>query len=347
AAALGVLATTACGGSTPASAPGNTAGASNQQAPAGSGQTVTVVIGKAVDTIGFSVVDVALAEHYFQEQGIQVKEELLGGSTQANAAMQGGSIQFACESSSALMLANEKGMGLMAVDSLDYGVPMQLVASNQWIAAHHISPSQPLNDRLKALKGMTYGGVSNTDIGYMKLLVSQAGLTDKDYKIEHLQSQAELAVALSNGRIDAFMGSPPSSLQVLQQGKAQVVVNGKDIPEWRDAAYDILVTTQGYAQQHPDIVKKVATAIAKADNFMREHPDETLAIEQQHFPKISADVLKQSLQLATFAKDGQQSQQQWENAVHIMKGSGLVTGNITIQEGKDWTNQFIDTKQLQ
>ncbi|MCL6593254.1 MAG: ABC transporter substrate-binding protein [Alicyclobacillus sp.] len=242
---MSLLGLTACG--TTSSAPkeivGNATGQAAASVAAGSNSNVSVVIGKAVDTIGFSVVDVALAEHFFEQQGVSVHEELLGGSSQANAALVGGSLQFVCESSLAMALAKQKGIPLLAVDSLDYGVPMQLVASQQWIASHHITATQPLQQRIQALKGMIFGTVSNTDIGYMRLLAKQAGLSDHDFKTEHLQSEAEKAAALSNDRIDAFMGSPPSSLLVLEQGKAQVIVNGKEIPEWRDSTYDILVTT--------------------------------------------------------------------------------------------------------
>ena len=39
----------------------------------------SVTIGKAIDTIPFTVVDVALAEGYFTQNGINVKEELVQG----------------------------------------------------------------------------------------------------------------------------------------------------------------------------------------------------------------------------------------------------------------------------
>ena len=104
-----------------------------------SAQTLpTVTIGKAVDTIPFTVVDVALAEGYFTQNGVDVKEELVQGSSAANAAMVGGSLQFACEAADPLMLARSHGVPIMAVDALDDGVTLQLVVSNQWLAKHPI-----------------------------------------------------------------------------------------------------------------------------------------------------------------------------------------------------------------
>src|SRR5689334_22744082 len=79
-----------------------------------SGGLRTVIIGKAVDTIGFSTVDVASAMGYFKDAGVNVATKLLQGSSQTNAALQGGSIQFATLSSTALLLAASQGVRLQA-----------------------------------------------------------------------------------------------------------------------------------------------------------------------------------------------------------------------------------------
>ncbi|MCL6593255.1 MAG: hypothetical protein K6T31_04700 [Alicyclobacillus sp.] len=71
-----------------------------------------------------------------------------------------------------------------------------------------------------------------------------------------------------------------------------------------------------------------------------------MAIEQKHFSKISQTVLKESLDLASFSVDGQQSKTQWDHALQIMKDSGSLTGDVQLVEGKDWTNEFIDKQAL-
>ncbi|WOP19714.1 ABC transporter substrate-binding protein [Raineyella sp. LH-20] len=93
-------------------------------------ETPSVTIGKAVDTIGFSAIDVAQEMGYFEDAGVTVKSQLLEGSSQTTAALQSHSIQFATLSSSALLLASSKGVHLQAICSLDHGVSVQIVAAS-------------------------------------------------------------------------------------------------------------------------------------------------------------------------------------------------------------------------
>ena len=135
-------------------------------------------------------------------------------------------------------------------------------------------------------------------------------------------------------------------MQLTQQGYAKDFVDRKDVPQFNNVAYDILTTTSSYAEQHPQITKEVATAIAQALNFMRDHPDQTLVIEQKHFPKLSKTVLQQSLQFIPFAKDGMQSQKGWDSAVALAQQTGLIQGITSAPEGVYWTNKYIDRSKL-
>src|SRR6478609_2098883 len=86
-AACGSAGTGSGGGQAPA------AGSSNGSAPSG-GNLSSVTIGKAVDTIGFTTVDVAQANGYFAKEGVKTSSELLSGSSTAFAALQSGSVNF-------------------------------------------------------------------------------------------------------------------------------------------------------------------------------------------------------------------------------------------------------------
>ncbi len=141
-----------------------------------SGGLPTVIIGKAVDTIGFSTVDVAQAMGYFKDAGVNVQTKLLQGSSQTNAALQGGSIQFATLSSTALLLAASHGVKLQAVTSLDYGVSVQVVVNNSWAQSHHIDASQPLKQRMQGLAGAKDAAISSTGESVLALMLNRNGV---------------------------------------------------------------------------------------------------------------------------------------------------------------------------
>lgn len=333
---------TACGG-------GGTHSASATASGSGASKgTTQVTIGKAVDTIGFTTVDVAQAKGYFAKEGISAKSELLGGSSTAFAALQSGSVQFVTASSTALLSARAKGVPLEAVASLDYGVSLQLIVSNAWIKAHSLSSSQPLGTVMKGLVGSTLGVVSTTDLTYNHYLMKQAGVDPNQFKVIHLKTQAAALAALQHGQINAFLLSPPNSYLAEAQGDAQIVATLHSVPLLSKMTYDILVVDSDYAKSHPDVVKSVATAVAMSDQVMAKDPHSVLDIENKHYPSMSDDVLLKSLQYVTFSPDGTMTQDGWQNA----KDESLQTGVSSVSSvdvtpgGGTWTNDFIKLSDL-
>jgi NitT/TauT family transport system substrate-binding protein len=304
--------------------------------------TPTVVLGKAVDTVGFSAVDVAIAKGYFADAGVNVKTELLQGSSQTNAALQGGSIQFATLSSSALLLAASKGVKLQAVASLDYGASLQFVVSKGWAASHHISPTQPLKQRMQGLRGAEDAAISSTGTQFLKMLLSMEGVSPTSMKYVTVGSDAAGATALQHGTLQVFVGSPPSSYFIARQSGAEILASGTEIPQWKGMAYDLLTTTPDYATQNPKTTRAVATALARAENLMRTDPQAVLALEQQHFPSYSKADLLQSLKSVQWAPDGQFTQTMWNDALAVSKATGQLGTGVDVTEGSLWTNKYID-----
>ncbi|HVA15006.1 MAG TPA: ABC transporter substrate-binding protein [Stellaceae bacterium] len=307
----------------------------------------TVTIGKAVDTIPFTVVDVALAEGYFKQNGVDVEEELVHGSSAANAAMIGGSLQFACEAANPLMLARSHGVPIMSVDAVDDGVGLQVLVSTEWLAKHPISADATFKQRMADLNGAILAEVGTTEQSFFGLLRGWAGLPPSSgYKVEKIDSLAAISLAIQKGIVDISIQSPPHSFQLTQQGYAKDFADRRNVKQFNNVAYDILTTTPAYAQAHPQITTDVATSIAQALNFMRNHPKQTLALEEKHFATLSAAVLQESLEFIPFAKDGMQSRKGWENAVELAQQTGLIKDVKSTPEGVYWTNKYIDRSKL-
>ncbi|MFI6345532.1 ABC transporter substrate-binding protein [Streptomyces sp. NPDC050560] len=311
---------------------------------AGSGGVPTVTIGKAVDTVGFSAVDVAIEKGYFKDAGVQVKTQLLQGSSQTNAALQGGSVQFATLSSNALLLASSQGVKLQAVTSLDYGASVQFVVSKDWMAKHHITTDQPLKQRIRGLKGAQDAAISSTGIQFLKLLLTESGVPTSAVKYVTVGSDAAGATALQHGTLQIFVGSPPSSYYIARKADATVLASGSEVPEWKDMAYDLLITTPKYAQGNTKTTKAVATALARAENLMRRDPRSVLALEAKHFPTYSEDDLLKALKNVQWTPDGLFTRKMWDDALAVTKATGTLgdSGSLDMSENGLWTNKYID-----
>jgi NitT/TauT family transport system substrate-binding protein len=307
-----------------------------------------VTIGKAVDTVGFTTVDVAQQKGYFADEGVTAKQELLGGSSTAFAALQSGSVQFVTASSTALLSARTKRVPLQAVASLDYGVSLQLAASRKWIAAHHLSPQQPLKTVMRGLVGATLGVVSTTDLTYYHYLMNQAGVSQDQFKTIMIKTQSAALAAVQHGQVDAILLSPPNSYFAQAQGQAEIIATLHSVPLLKNMTYDVLVVSSRFAKAHPEVVKKVATALARSDNTMAHDPRSVLDVERDHYPDMSDDVLLQSLKYVTFAPDGRMTAKGWQEVSEEAEGSGVPnTSSVDLKENQGtWSNDYIDTDRL-
>jgi NitT/TauT family transport system substrate-binding protein len=323
---------TACGGGSSAAAAGGAGG-----------DVPTVTIGKAVDTIGFSAVDVAQQMGYFKDAGVNVKTTLLHGSSQAAAALQGGSIQFATLSSTSLLLAASQGVKLQAVTSLDYGVSVQIVATKDWATKQGITPTQPLAQRMKGLEGAKDAAISSTGTSVLKLTMQQNGADPSKVDFVTVGSDAAGSAALGHGTLQVFVGSPPSSYYMADKANSVIIANATEVPAMKDMAYDILITDPSWASSNAKAATAVATALTRAENLMATDPDKVIALEQKHFPSYSKDELMQSLKQVQWTKDGTFTQQMWDDAVTVSQQMGQLKGSVDTQENGLWTNKYIDT----
>jgi NitT/TauT family transport system substrate-binding protein len=305
----------------------------------------SAIIGNPVDNSTQAPLHVAADNGYFDATGIKVEQKVLGGSSQTNAALVGGSIQFATTSTIAFLLARKSGVPLYAVESILSGAQMQVVVSNSWAQSHNLSPDQPLETRIKGLQGAQFGSIGSSDRGYLQWLLAKGGLAPDAARLVTMQSATDLTTALTNSTINAFITSPPNSYVSEEKAQGKVLIEA--VPPWDNVEYFVVVTTADYAKQHPDTVKAVATAVAKGNNQIIKHLDDAVAIERKHFPNFSEDTMRRSMASLKFSPDGLQSASQWTGASTLFKQTGLVDDLIEAREGTDWSNQFVDKARAQ
>jgi NitT/TauT family transport system substrate-binding protein len=315
----------------------------------GAGKTLTTVsLGKAVDSVGYMPIDIAIAKGYFKDEGVEVKSSVLAGSAVVYSALQSGSIQFGTASAPAMLPAAAKGVPLYSVLSLDYGNPLQLLVSKSWATAHNMTAdNQQATTIMQSLKGAKLASISISNQQAYSYLEQEAGTKPGDYKVITVSSVNAVLAGLQHGQFDAFAVPPPTSIQAQAQGIGIVMPSLKSIPEQANSMFDILTTTQAYAKANPKVVTAVATAIARAENDMINDPESVMPIIQKHFPTLSKKVLQDSVKYLTFAKDGLQTQARWESANGLLAKTGgqPTTLNLTAT-GTVWTNKFVDKSRL-
>jgi NitT/TauT family transport system substrate-binding protein len=345
-AACGGASTPAAGTTTPAAAHTSAAGSASSAPAASSGKAAapsslgTVTVGKAGNTLGATLIDLAKAKGFFAQRGIKVKDAVLHGSTSVIAALNGGSVQFGFIAASPLLLARQKGFKVITVAEATHGTPLQLVASKSLVTKNGLTASSPLKQRVEALNGGVMGNSGPTDEGAFKLLFKTVGVSPK-VRFVHIAGQSEALAAMKNGELQAFFQSPPSSVEAVASGIAVDLVRGDEVPGWSNPVFQILVASAPWAQAHPAQARAVASAVGEAAGFMVAHPNQALAFEEHYFPTLKPQVLKASLAIMHFTPGGTMTAAQWAAARNIAVGEGFLPASVKVAEGTDWTNQYL------
>ncbi len=224
----------------------------------------------------------------------------------------------------------------------------RVVVSSAVIRKTGVTPQSPLNDRIKALKGLTIGisrpGGQN-DL-YVRWLLKQAGLNpDADANFVTIGGGAALLGALESGQIDAYMAAPPTPLIAEKDGTGTILINGApgDVPQFEDFSYSSMAVSKTWAEAHPRVVEGYSRALDKAYAFLFQHTDEAVQIlHSKYFPDTPVDTLTLSVKAALedVKPDGKISEEAIKNQASVLEDIGAIDRMPDTTEGVLWTNQW-------
>lgn len=212
---VGLLSACGQGAKAPSPSPASSSAVRAASAP------TPVVIGKALNTLTLTIANIAEAEGYFKDAGLAVKLITFNGSSQANAALIGGSTQFTMANVIPFELARQQGVPIEAVELIDRGLTQQLIVSKRWLSAHPVPPNASIATRIADLRGSTFAQIGPTDLAEFRLMLTAAHLSPNAVQVVQLGSGPEAAATMAHGRIDEFQQSPPTSLEVVARGMAR------------------------------------------------------------------------------------------------------------------------------
>lgn len=327
AAVLGATVLTACGSGSSAS----------------SGGTTTVTIGVAGNIFDMPI-RVADANGYFNKQGIKVKYVTLTAAT-GPSALQSGSVQFLNDSPTGFLSAVDKGIPETAIATDGGGNPLGLIVSTKFAEAHGLTAATPAAQVAKALDGSTGGTSSANTKGEASIFLKANGVDPGKVKWVSLPSPAADKAALKSDQIDWFITSQPSPLEIQDSGDGVVVADSAKVPLWSaaQAGYgQLVVSSKSYLARHPDIARKVATAVQQATAYMNAHLDspEVQNVARNALPGVPAPVLKAALTQVEWPTSGEMKLSVWTTTLTFINSLGALTAPAHVSSD-DWTNTYL------
>ncbi|MFD1210832.1 ABC transporter substrate-binding protein [Arthrobacter sp. GCM10027362] len=238
-----------------------------------------VRVGLAIPTFNTALINYVIQEDIDAEHGLDMVPTMGGaGSTNLVAALRSGSFDVVGIGTATLVDANAEGANLVVVGGTG-GLINNIVLNSKVAEGLGVSPEAPVEERIKALRGLTIatsppGSSSNSTLRY---LVKQYGLDpDKDLSIVPVNDPSAIVAGIRRGQFDgSFFGVGIADVNIADgSGELWVSLPRGDIESFKDLVGVVLVTTRDYLEKNPDAVAAFHASLADAQRRVEENPDQ-------------------------------------------------------------------------
>jgi NitT/TauT family transport system substrate-binding protein len=306
----------------------------------------------SVRTIAFGVsgnifdmpIRVADANGYFAKQGLKLTYVTTTAAT-ATPALESGSIQFLNDSPTDFLAAVGEKVPETAIAADAGGNPLALVVSTRFADTHQLTATTPAAEVAKALAGSTGGASSANTKGEARLFLLEHAVDPEKVTWVSLPSPAADKAALKTDQIDWFVTSQPIPAEIQESGDGVVVADSLKVPQWSEAQAgygQLVVARDTYLSAHPDIARKVATAVQQATAYMNAHLDSEVVqtVAQKALPGVPAPVLKAVLPQVEWPTSGKMSLSEWVKTASFVNSLRAVKGHADVPVDR-WTNEYL------
>ena len=269
----------------------------------------------------------------FAKQGLDVEIITTSGDGPDVDALIAGSVQFTVSTPNRLFMAYEQGKPLLAVANLGNVMAIECWMNKDTATKLGVSTATPLEQRLKALKGLTVAGTRPGAFTYLLLVeyAKRVGLEpQKDLKIIGIGGPAAMIPAIENDQIQVACNGSPAPELAVSRGKSVMFTNnltGGD-PAYQNFLFELLYVRPDFAKENPETVRKMIRALADAINFIHDGSDaDHLVILKKNFSGAPDEMLLDSMHhmRPIFIRDVRVTQEAVDKAGKFMLQTGVVS----------------------
>jgi len=252
-----------------------------------------VVLANPAESLSFSAAYLAEDLGIFKQNGMAVKMILIPGVGAFNAVV-AGSADFAQPSAISLTRAAAKGQRMLAIAETTNRPIIQVALRKDIAEAGGFDPKAPFEKRAALLRGRTIAADSTGSLihGYVLLMAKRAGLDTSSVQVAFMQPPNMLA-AFQAKQIDGYAMSPPWPLVPVLKGDAVMLASGPDgePADLQPLANNVVVTRPATCQQRRALCEGMGKSFTEAEAYMRDHPQEALALLKKRFATLDDKVL--------------------------------------------------------
>jgi NitT/TauT family transport system substrate-binding protein len=160
------------------------------------------------------------------------------------------------------------------VSAIDGGAPITILAGAH-VGCFELVANKSVR-ALTDLKGKRVGveGLGSSPHLFVSVMAAHVGL-DPAKDIRWVESGLEVTTPselFADGKIDAFLGTPPQPQELRARNIGHVIFNSSVDPPWSQYFCCVLAGNRDFVRQHPVATKRVLRAILKAADFCAAEP---------------------------------------------------------------------------
>jgi ABC-type nitrate/sulfonate/bicarbonate transport system substrate-binding protein len=247
-----------------------------------------VVLGQAKAAGQSAQFPLAVAEHLFADQGLDVSMTYFNSAAEMNEALASGSVHITATGDvPAIGLMAHKGPAKCIAPLTDFSYDQGMVVRKEIT-----DPKQLEGSKLALTKGTTATML-------IDLYIKKHGLDEKKIGLIHMSAPEQIP-AFITGDIDGLICWEPWLWTATQKVPgAHVMQRAPGLFK----TYNLLLASDQYITKYPNTVKAVLRGVLKANDQIQTPQGQTRAaqlVHQNEMPQISEDVLLSMLKTRTF-----------------------------------------------
>jgi len=199
------------------------------------------------------------------------------------------------------------------------GQIVEITLAKSVIEKTGIGPEAPIEDRVKALKGLRIAspGPGTTNYYMIQDILAAGGLSLQDIQFQPLTDIQAMNASLMNGRVDAGFwsvgGMSPS--QADGSGVRFIGLAAGDFPELRDAPNIAVFAASAYVEANKEQLRRVQLAFIDVVAKLKADPvGYTQAFKDRYLPELPQETWEKDVPLiaAAFYDDAEGTKEGWE-----------------------------------
>jgi NitT/TauT family transport system substrate-binding protein len=214
----------------------------------------------------------------FKKHGLDVDMIFINGSTRSVQSLVAGDLQFAGAVGTSAMNGSMAGGDIAIINGLVNTLPYYLIGN----------PEIKSPEDLKGRSAATHIPGTSADFA-LRLALKRFGIPYQSIKAVMVGGAPARVAAVTSGQVDFAVVTEPGKIKGEQAGLRMILDMAKlNIP----FQFTCTVTTRQLIRENPDVVQRMAKAMAEAIHYYKNHKPETIKIMQKYTRGQSRDVLE-------------------------------------------------------